>query len=271
MELTQTRQIQAVILDILKEFDSFCRKNGIRYSLAGGSLLGAVRHKGFIPWDDDADIIMPRPDYDRFVELYGKEKGRYRLLTYSPGEEHWYVNCYSKLEDSWTMCKDKGFMGSHFGLNIDIFPVDGAPEDPVERKKTCRKVVHYKRRVVHRQNPLTSLLFPHQGAPLAVIQAHFHSTEYWLAKCESLLRKYDFNTSRFAGALCGVYGVREVFPQSLFTEYCEYPFEGISLMGIKDAHTYLESLYGDYMKLPPEKDRHGDHHLQVTLEEPEES
>ncbi|MBO4434805.1 MAG: LicD family protein [Bacteroidales bacterium] len=271
MELTETRQIQDVVLGILKEFDRFCRSNGIRYSLAGGTLLGAVRHKGFIPWDDDADIIMPRPDYDRFVELYSRNEGRYRLLTYAPGEEHWYVNCYSKMEDSWTMCQDKGFMGKHFGLNVDIFPIDGAPEDPKLQKKMCRTIVHYKRRVVHRQKPVYSLLRPHQGAPLAVIQAHLHSMEYWLDKCQELLHTYDFNTSKYAGALCGMYGIREVFPQSIFTEFTDYEFEGVPLMGIKDAHTYLKSLYGDYMKLPPESERQAGHHLQVTLQEPEES
>ena len=267
MELTQTRQIQEVVLGILKEFDSFCRKNGIRYSLAGGTLLGAVRHKGFIPWDDDADIIMPRPDYDRFVQLYSKETGRYRLLTYTPGEDHWYVNCYTKMEDSWTMCKDKGFMGQHFGLNIDIFPVDGAPDDPEEQKKLCRRVIHFKRRVSHRQKPLYCLLFPHKGAPLAVIQAHFHSMSYWLDKCQELLLSHDFSSSNYAGALCGMYGAREVFPQSLFTEFTDYTFEGVSLMGIKDYHAYLSSLYGDYMTLPPESERHGGHHIKVTLEE----
>jgi len=266
--LNEIRQQQEIILSILKHLDKFCRENNLTYALAGGSLLGAVRHKGFIPWDDDADVIMPRADYDRFLKIYRNE-GRYRLLTYTPDEKHWNIDCYSKLEDSCTDCVDYGRMGKHFGLNVDIFPLDGAPDDMEERKRVLRKITHYKHRISLRQKPVWSLLRPHQGAPLAMIQAHCFSLAHWLKKCDTLLRAHDFETSNYSGALCGVYGVREVFPTSIFKELAEYEFEDTRLMGVKDYDTYLKGLYGNYMQLPPEKDRHGAHHLRVTLNEPE--
>jgi len=270
-EVTDIKDIQKITLEIMKVIDTFCRANDIRYSMAGGTLLGALRHKGFIPWDDDADIIMPRPDYDRFVELFPKSGDkRYKMLDLQSGKGHWYKNCYCKVEDSYTICKDYGFMREQFGINVDIFPVDGAPDDPSEWKKLSRKVVHYKHRISHRQKPLSCLFHPHQGAPLAVLEAHMYPLEYWLDKCDSLIRERDFSTSKYAGALCGMYREREIFPREVFDSYCDYQFEDLKLMGLKEADTYLKGLYGDYMKLPPEADRHPGHHLKITLEIPDQ-
>ena len=266
--LSDIKQQQAILLEILKHLDKFCRENNLNYALAGGSMLGAVRHKGFIPWDDDADVIMPRPDYERLLTIY-RNDGRYKLLSRNANEGHRFVNCYSKLEDSYTECTDHGHVGKHFGLNVDIFPLDGAPGNPEEQKAVMKKITHYKHRISLRQKPVWSLFKQHQGAPLAMIQAHFFSLEHWMKKCDDLVRRYDFNTGEYAGNMCGVYGSREVFPARIFKEYAEYEFEDTRLMGVKDYDTYLKGLYRNYMQLPPEKDRHGGHHLQVTLEEPE--
>ena len=259
MELTEVSQIQDVILDILKHIDTFCRRHEIRYFMAGGTMLGAVRHKGFIPWDDDADIVMPRPDYDRFVKEYRQEgHPRYRLLE----------SCYLKVEDSYTMCKDYGLTEELFGINVDIFPLDGAPEGKEEQIALCKEAGHYKRRISHRRKPLYAAFLPHHGAPLAIIQAHFHSMAYWQKKCDSVLRTYSFEDSPFAGVLQGVYGPREVFPASIFRERAEYEFNGVKLFGVKDYDSYLKGLYGNYMQLPPEKDRVPAHHERVTLDIP---
>ena len=96
-------QIHSVLLEILKEVDSFCKEKGLRYSMAYGTLLGAVRHKGFIPWDDDIDILMPRPDFERFVTEFGKEPGaRYRCLYNTDNENECFMHFFAKVHDSWT-------------------------------------------------------------------------------------------------------------------------------------------------------------------------
>ena len=267
--INDIRQQQAILLDILKHLDSFCRENGITYALAGGSMLGAVRHKGFIPWDDDADIIMPRPDFDRFQKIYRNE-GRYRLLSSIPDNGRCFKNCYYKFEDSYTLCEDVGYIGRPFGMNVDIFPLDGAPDSAEEQRSMAKKITHYKHRISLRPKPLWSIFKPHQGAPLALIQAHLFSLDHWLNKCDRVLRSHDFETSNYSGALCGLYGTREIFPTRIFKELTEYEFEDTRLMGVKDYDTYLKGLYGNYMQLPPEKDRHGEHHLKVTLTMPEQ-
>jgi len=265
MKKLNRKEIQEVLLGILKEIDAFCRSHNIRYSLAGGSLLGALRHQGFIPWDDDADVFMPRPDYDRFVELFNKEcKSHYHLLTQEHTEEKWYVNCYSKLEDSNTLSKEWGIRhSSKFGINVDIFPIDGLPEDIEQCKKICKRAGHLTHLISLRQKKLSQLLTPHSGPPLAFIESRFRPMQYWLDKCQKLITTYDFETSPHAGAICGVYREREVFPRKVFESYAEYDFAGAKLMGLKDAETYLTSLYGDWRKLPPEGQREGKHRLEA--------
>lgn len=265
MEQLSLRQIQEVLLGILKELDSFCRSHDIRYSLAGGSLLGALRHKGFIPWDDDADVLMPRPDYERFISLYNKETdSRFHVLTQEHNENKWYVNCYSKMEDCNTISREWGNRYSaKYGINVDIFPVDGLPEDEAIQKKNTKRAGHLTHLISLRQKPFIQLFQSHPGPPLAFLEAHCRPLSYWMKECQELLTRYDFETSPYAGAICGVYRTREIFPRQLFENYSEYPFEDIQLMGIADAETYLASLYGDWHKLPPVSQREGKHRLEA--------
>lgn len=263
MEYYDIDKIHSVLLGILKYFDTFCRRNGIRYSLSGGTMIGAVRHKGFIPWDDDADIMMPRPDYERFLELFNLQSdGRYHALSNQNSTQgHHYINCYAKVEDVRTVSVEYGLRGiAQFGLNIDVFPVDGAPEDIKDRKKFCDRILYYRRRIVLRQRPLSRLF---EGPPLAWFQAHSRSMKYWMDCIDSTIHTYPYEESAYTGAVCGLHGIREVHPREVFENYTDYQFEDATLMGIKDYHAYLSAIFGDYMQLPPEKERGGKHDLRV--------
>ena len=119
-------EIHSYLLNILRVVADFCDRNGLRYSIAYGTLLGAVRHKGFIPWDDDIDIMMPRPDFTRFVATFGKEPdARYRCLYHTVNDKESFYHCFAKVHDSHTLSKQSRFKRFKFGLNIDIFPIDG--------------------------------------------------------------------------------------------------------------------------------------------------
>ena len=269
MHRLNLQEIQQVLLGILKEIDSFCRVHNIRYSLAGGSLLGALRHKGFIPWDDDADIIMPRPDYERFISLYNKESNsHFHVLTQEHTDDKWYVNCYSKMEDCNTVSTEWGLRKSSIiGINIDVFPVDGLPDDPQIQKRKCKRIGHLSHLISLNQKQWSQLFQKRPGPPLAFIEAHLRPLDYWLETSLKEMLEYPFETSPYAAALAGLYREREIFPKEVFLNYVEYPFEDTTLMGIKDAETYLTSLYGDWRQPPQESKRQGKHQLEAYFKE----
>ena len=125
-------EIKKIELEILKHFTNICDSYGLRYFLAGGTLLGAVRHKGFIPWDDDIDVFMPRPDYEIFIHLFEKiNTSRYLKLSHPwDNQNETYLHIpYLKIIDTRTIKYEKGCNKSHGGLDIDVFPIDGLPKN----------------------------------------------------------------------------------------------------------------------------------------------
>lgn len=254
MEKLSHSQIQERLLQILIDVDEFCRSENIRYSLAYGTLLGAVRHKGFIPWDDDIDLLMPRPDFERFVSSY---KGRrFTCLYGTRSKEADFVNFFAKVHDPSTVSKEGGKY-YRFGLNIDIFPVDGKPSNAGEQALWERKMCKETHRMRLRYKPFFS------APPLAVMAAHLHSHDWWFKHCESLMKTYSFDASEHCGAVSVVYnGTVEVFPRKMFEEYTELEFEGRLFKAFSGWDEFLRQQFGDYMQLPPE-DKRKTHNLEV--------
>ncbi|MDI9550374.1 MAG: LicD family protein [Bacteroidales bacterium] len=259
------RQIQLTLLEILKDVDAFCRASGIRYSLAYGTLLGAVRHKGFIPWDDDIDLLMPRPDFERFLATYGKEPGaRYQCLFNARGKKINFVNFFAKVHDTKTLSIESRMRKSHrFGLSIDLFPVDGKPDDRKALLRHEKRLGHCAHQILLKQRPFFPLSF-HNPLP-AMIEAHLHSLDGLLRRCMKLMKEYDFSTSRLCGsAPIGSNGLKEVYERELFEEYIELEFEGCRFLAFSRWDEYLRQQFGDYMQLPPENQRKS-HGLTVYL------
>lgn len=254
MEKLSHSQIQERLLQILIDVDEFCRSENIRYSLAYGTLLGAVRHKGFIPWDDDIDLLMPRPDFERFVSSYiGR---RYTCLYGTRNAEADFVNFFAKVHDPSTISKEGGKY-YRFGLNIDIFPVDGKPSDAAEQALWEKKMCKETHRMRLRYKPFFS------APPFAVMAAHLHSHDWWFKHCESLIKTYPFDVSEYCGAVSVVYnGTVEVFPRKMFEEYAELEFEGRQFKAFSGWDEFLRQQFGDYMQLPPE-DKRKTHNLEV--------
>lgn len=257
MERLSHAQIQARLLEILKDVDAWCKAGGIRYSLAYGTLLGAVRHKGFIPWDDDVDLLMPRPDFERFVTGYGREgKGKYRCLYGTHTPEADFVNFFAKVHDPSTVSHEGGKY-YRFGLNIDIFPVDGKPSDPAAQAAWEKRLCRETHRMRLRYKPFFS------APPLAVMAAHMHSHKWWFEHCEGLLKSIPFEGSEYCGAVSVVYnGTVEVFPRKMFEEYTNLEFEGEEFSAFAGWDLFLRQQFGDYMQLPPE-DKRRTHNLEV--------
>lgn len=263
MREIQFEEMKKIELNILIYFTEVCKENNLRYYLGGGTLLGAVRHKGFIPWDDDIDVMMPRPDFQKLLSLSINNEN-YNIIK--PGAAGYYYN-FAKLVDTRTILEEKGIkLIDGLGVYIDIFPLDGMPETPDARKKRFKELNSIRKRINN-----TCLLKPkfHRN-PFAYLNACRIYNSNKNIDLSSLQKKYldsalknSFDDSEFVFAAGGAYGARDIFPGKWFEKEIELQFENLSVKAFNGYDFYLSQLYGDYMTLPPEDKRVTPHHTIV--------
>lgn len=258
--INSIEEIQSITLAIMKEIHGFCMIHGIRYSLACGTLLGAVRHGGFIPWDDDIDIMMPRPDYERFIKTFSSEQ--YQVTSLDDNE---YYYPYAKVFDTRTFLKEE-LIRSYDGLGVfvDIFPVDGVPQSSFQQR-----VVHTKQRFLYKLHMSMKYPFSREwGAAKNCLIACSRTVGLFvplrtiLLKLDRQARNISFDTTKESAVLTGDSRV-VLLPPHAFDELIETNFEDTLLCAVKDHHHYLSSLYGDYMELPSMKDRKSEHRYEA--------
>lgn len=266
----ELRELQLCELDALCFFDDFCRKHGLTYYLCGGCLIGAVRHKGFIPWDDDTDVLMPRPDYERFLELYRKENPSERFVLLDDNDPDSYCgNIFAVLCDTdHTMVKEyQQDMDIPHGIPLDIFPIDGLAEGKLARYTQYFWTMVY--------SLFRSQVVPkNQGGVLAlgskvllgVFRGHKCRYRIW-RYAQKRMTRYSFDESQNVAELCaGFYFMKKVYPKDLiYSGTTELEFEGKKFLAMKGYDEYLKIPFGDYMELPPEEER-VPHHDIVALE-----
>lgn len=237
MRLLTIKERQHRMLEIMKDVDAFCRSHKIPYTLCGGTLLGAVRHNGFIPWDDDLDIYMLRADYERFKLLY--KSNSYRILTNSDTDHNILPVTFSKVTDPNTFTLNKDNIREH-GVFIDVFPLDAIPENPDLQKKYTKKLVSLNNRFYHR----------HKNDILSIIKSHAHPLHYWAKRIKEMITSCDPSKCKEASNLMGCTGTIVKIPINAFNELKDILFEDSYFLSIKDTDSYLQQLYGPNYMIP---------------------
>ena len=251
-------EMQKIEFDILCVVSDFCDKNNIRYGLAGGTLLGAIRHGGFIPWDDDIDIEMPRPDYEKFIKLSNQLPDRYIVDT--PYDNPYCFRPYLKVCDTHTKLieypEGKKIVGHVY---IDVFPIDGMPNTPIKqeihRKKCmCLMTAFTGFRIAHYKIRETAGMKKIFWQMLECIQ-NYIVKDSLLNVMDKTCHKYDFDDSKYCSEVIAGYGFKDTMPALVYdfsgeVEFCKKKFKTF-----KFPKYYLINIYGEYWVLPPEDQR----------------
>ena len=265
MKEMTTKEVQQMSLDILQDFHDFCVKNNLHYSLSGGTLLGAIRHNGFITWDDDIDVQMPRPDYDRLIRTYTSEKG-YKVYSRElfGFDKKKMAYTHARICDTQKTYVDTGirpWISEQVGVWIDILPCDGISSNPQEAKKHLQQIDSLARHAYWMGVQYSAWSTIIKGKNLK------EKVKFGLKKIASLgvkenvfdtlfryRHKYNYATSEFFFATTH-YGMKEWQPKKNLEGFILHKFEDHEFYIMSGWNENLKSLYGDYMKLPPENQR----------------
>ena len=266
------KDIQAVCMDMLRLVDRVCRAEKITYFLSGGTLIGAVRHQGFIPWDDDIDIMMPRPEFERFLKAAPKYMpARYRMVHCSqPGD---YAMPWVRIWDMHTKLvpshTQKVFTGHLF---LDVFPIDALPADKRMSDLFFKEIRFWD--ILLKCSRRKALWPDERLQALKKVLMAFTSVlepRRWACLLDRAAKRRPYEKAKFAGVVTVThYGSRERMPAGVFAGSVPVTFEGETYPAPVGWDTYLTNLYGNYMQLPPEDKRVTDHNMEAYMLSEEE-
>lgn len=253
------RQLQLIQLEMLIEIDKVCKKYNIKYSLYAGTMLGAVRHKGFIPWDDDLDICMTREEYDKFLTVWNWDNHEGYILQNKENEPR-FTQSFTKIRKEHTTFIQAEWEKEryHTGVFVDIFPIDRIPNGKANRllfSWRCLKYQLYTREFVPPNANIIIRLF-------AKLILDLSNSETRKLRRRKLLEKITKNNNCRCNRISieTKESLKQICPIDLFEEYTLLEFEGMMFMSVKKWDEWLEILYGDYMELPPLENRRWAHH-----------
>ena len=260
INLEESKKIE---LDILSFVADFCDKNGLKYFLAFGTLLGAIRHKGFIPWDDDIDVWMPRDDYNKLMEIFqNSETGFYKLIR--PTDKNSY-HPFIKIIDNRTIKIENSvkYKNGYLGIDVDIFPLDGQPTTVIEHHKWYKKLQkHYR---IYPYLILDHCRKIKRIIALPIIKIISGGKKHILKKTAQLHAKYPYNESEFIGCVECCYDYENYrYRKEWFADAVDVEFENGVFKAPIGYDEVLTQTYGDYMQLPPEEERET-HHSNMTF------
>lgn len=259
----KVKKIQKVVYSILCDIDDFCKENNIQYFLSGGSCLGAVRHNGFIPWDDDADVMMPRNDYDRFMRLFpARFSEKYGVGALSIDKK--WNRQWGKVWDLNTKLKYENFNNLDIGVFVDVYPIDGLPKSSIGKKifYSSQKVLAEISKECNRKQFAPQNRFRVLRKIVGFI-ARPIGVRFFVKKIDTIAQKYDFERSKYVACSVPVhYGAKETIERKCMNKAVLMKFEDRMLPVPVGYKTYLTNLYGDYMKIPKDAEEKGYSHLE---------
>lgn len=264
MKRAERDEQKRIQLNVLSRFMEICEKHQLKYSVAGGTLIGTIRHKGYIPWDDDIDIHMPRRDYDRFVQLYKEQYNDGKIKIIDRDTEKKYHMNFAKLHDTSTVLREKKVIDRYamlYGIYIDIFPLDYVSKNESDRKKFLKKN-YYALKIITMN--VINLDVPHKRK----IMAYIYNSLWYILKLvplsiltgieEKKIRKYseaNMDSGYLRELAFGDLNCDYVFYESDFSSYIIKKFENLDVRVPIGYDRVLRCQYGDYMQLPSESER----------------
>ena len=239
-----TRKIQLKELEILKVFQEICRRHNLRYFAIGGTCLGAVRHKGFIPWDNDVDLIMPLPDIEKLKQVLNSET----LMVLDTDTCDYYEYFFPRVCHKLTYNRMNAF-NSIYGINIDLYPVVGASE-------YIREIDIFMEKARALDGKVDTLTKWHKRilrhTPFSFLLPGYHKS---INTLHSFVRQYPFEGAKKFYHLGGPFRMYQVFDYDVFESMTEVEFEGYKFKSLSRVDDYLTQVYGDYMTPPPSNQR----------------
>ena len=262
-------EMKKIELDMMSYIDKICRDNNLKYSMMDGSLIGAVRHNGIIPWDDDIDIMMPRPDYEKLKEIFktlNKTQNDYLYIDSDFQDDFYYP--YAKIVSRKTELKEENLKDiKDFGVFVDVFPIDGTYKNKVKRFFQMKKI--------SRLRFLISYSIFDKIEAKTFLKKIYKTTIYkfsqkigykkLVAKLQKEIKKCDYDSSEYVAILCSGSGVKRrlFYEKKLFDKIKDTQFDGHNFKIIEKYDEYLRKEFGDYMKFPPEEERFPHHEMDI--------
>lgn len=253
-----------IMMDLLLEFTSFCEEHHLTYFLTGGTLLGAVRHKGFIPWDDDIDVGMPRSDYEKFITLYPKEKktSYYDFFCLENNEEIYVPS--GKLVDNRTVLDEVVDSNLKMGIYIDVFPLDNVGDTLEDAKRVFQKTVDIRKKIDVQNWKIVKERAWYKNVIIYIIKllSPKGKRKELLKELDQACREFEQDTmTNYVGFVCAAHnGEKEILKKEWFEEYKLTPFEEYEFKIPVHYDEILTGFYNaNYMELPPESKRKTHH------------
>ena len=250
-------ELQERLLQLLKWTHAFCVDNRINYYVIGGTMLGAVRHQGFIPWDDDVDIIMPRPDYERFCNLLASPKDSYVVETPYSGKRD-YIYGYAKLYDTNTLLVENLKHPLSRGVFLDVFALDGLGNSLKESQNNYKKIDRLYMLLTARTCAVNERRKWYKNFAIVaanIIPDTLMDDNILAQKLDSLCASFGYSNNEYVANCISTYRKKEIIEKRIFGNPTEYSFEDTTVFGVEHYDEYLTNLFGDWRKLPPPEKR----------------